>query len=270
MVTQLKVDGPRPTLASGEGAAELDGEDALETWGAVLHQLLQRGFRGRGERGGNCQSRGRGPDDEGVRFLYPLPDRCHAPLTLPPPPPRRIAVRPPWDKFPTCPLRRGQVGNLSHSRPPWDKFPTCPLRRGQVGNYLRWTVCSGGDGRVPDAAGAARDALARARRLSAQAGSGPATRRRLGHPNGSPSGPDRLHRGLQYRCDPGPSRQELVCKRLLLPLCGTPEPLDPDRPCFDPMGPEGDPGKLSQKRLACPGAPAAGRRGGPDRVGEAD
>lgn len=43
VVTQLRVDGPRPGLGnSGEAAVEPDGDDALEVWGTALHQLLQR------------------------------------------------------------------------------------------------------------------------------------------------------------------------------------------------------------------------------------
>ncbi|MBI1913347.1 MAG: hypothetical protein HYS12_01100 [Planctomycetes bacterium] len=43
VVTQLQIDGPCPALAnSGEAALIPDGDDALETWAAALHQLLQR------------------------------------------------------------------------------------------------------------------------------------------------------------------------------------------------------------------------------------
>ena len=45
VITQLRVDGPRPVLgepgASATGVGQ-EAEDALETWGAALHQLLQR------------------------------------------------------------------------------------------------------------------------------------------------------------------------------------------------------------------------------------
>ena len=43
--------------------------------------------------------------------------------------------------------------------------------------------------------------------------------------------------------------KELVCKRLLMPLCGPPGVLDPDRPCLDATGLEHDMGKLSRKKL---------------------
>jgi hypothetical protein len=43
VVTQLQIDGPCPALAnSGEAPLLPDGDDALETWAAALHQLLQR------------------------------------------------------------------------------------------------------------------------------------------------------------------------------------------------------------------------------------
>jgi hypothetical protein len=43
VVTQLQIDGPCPALAnSGEVPLIPEGDDALETWGAALHQLLQR------------------------------------------------------------------------------------------------------------------------------------------------------------------------------------------------------------------------------------
>ena len=43
VVTQMQIDGPCPALAnSGEALLIPDGDEALETWAAALHQLLQR------------------------------------------------------------------------------------------------------------------------------------------------------------------------------------------------------------------------------------
>jgi len=43
--------------------------------------------------------------------------------------------------------------------------------------------------------------------------------------------------------------KELVCKRLLMPLCGTPAPLDPERPCLDSTRLEHALGKVNRARL---------------------
>jgi hypothetical protein len=43
VVDRLRMDGPHPTLVDGEGEpAALEGEDPLESWGAVLREILQR------------------------------------------------------------------------------------------------------------------------------------------------------------------------------------------------------------------------------------